>query len=40
MKPTQEQKDLINAISKEISGWANTNDYELLKFRKFKKVLK
>jgi hypothetical protein len=28
MKPTQEQKDLIVAISKEISGWASTNDID------------
>jgi len=28
MKPTQEQKDLINAISKEISGWVVTNDID------------
>jgi len=28
MKPSQRQKDLILAISKEISGWANTNDID------------
>lgn len=28
MKPTQEQKDLINAISREISGWQTTNDID------------
>jgi hypothetical protein len=28
MKPSQEQKDLITAISKEIAGWANTNDID------------
>jgi hypothetical protein len=28
MKPTQEQKDLITAISNEISGWASTNDID------------
>lgn len=28
MKPTQEQKDLITAISNEISGWVSTNDID------------
>lgn len=28
MKPSQEQKDLINAISSEISGWQSTNDID------------
>lgn len=28
MKPTQEQKDLIIAISNEIAGWASTNDID------------
>jgi hypothetical protein len=28
MKPSQEQKDLIVAISKEISGWVVTNDID------------
>lgn len=28
MKLTQEQKDLINAISREISGWQSTNDID------------
>jgi hypothetical protein len=26
MKPTEQQKELISKISKEIAGWANTND--------------
>lgn len=28
MKPNKKQKDLINAISNEIGGWANTNDID------------
>jgi hypothetical protein len=28
MKPTKQQKELIRAISSEISGWVNTNDID------------
>jgi len=28
MKPSEQQKDLITKISKEIAGWANTNDID------------
>ena len=28
MKPSEKQKELISKISKEISGWANTNDID------------
>jgi hypothetical protein len=28
MKPTEQQKELISKISKEIAGWTNTNDID------------